>query len=112
MEPYDENTFTGRGELYESFAASDTYGTPFERATSEEWAECEAIPVEYACPVAQNLIDRMNDRWTPRDLHELADALRAHTGSECVMCGSTRKTVVSDRLYLGRLDAVCCGEVA
>jgi hypothetical protein len=30
----------------------------------------------------------------------------------CVACASTRKTVHSDRLALGTVRAVCCGEVA
>jgi hypothetical protein len=42
---------------------------------------------------------------------ELVNLLRAHD-MECVICGSTRKTVVSDRLYVNSA-AVCCNlEVA
>ena len=42
---------------------------------------------------------------------ELERALFALQGAGCFECGSTRKTVESDRLYVNSL-AVCCGEVA
>lgn len=39
------------------------------------------------------------------DLHRALEAA-------CTVCGSGKKTVVSDRLWLNTPVAVCCGEVA
>ncbi len=85
------------------------YASPFDRATSPEWAACEAIGAEYGCcPVADRLIDCMDTCETPRKLIELAEAMRAHAGSVCAHCGGTRDSVLDERLGMRSPGAVCC----
>jgi precorrin-2 methylase len=57
-----------------------------------------ACPTRYAMVCAADTID------------EMRLALRAHE-SECAQCGSTKKTVIDDRLLVNAA-AVCCGEAA
>ena len=40
---------------------------------------------------------------------EVAAALLTVGAPECVACGSIRKTVANDRLYLAKPGAACCG---
>jgi hypothetical protein len=56
-----------------------------------------------ACPATRHILD------TAQTVGEMVDALRAHRGTACARCESTRDTVVSDRLMLSQRDAVCCG---
>jgi hypothetical protein len=67
--------------------------------------EDDLAPEEPLCPAADVIIEMAH---TGR---ELLDLLKAHV-AECAVCGSTKKTVQSDRLALGTKGSVCCGEVA
>lgn len=53
-----------------------------------------------SCEYRQSIID------AGLTVRQMVNALRAHDFL-CVACGSTRKTVTDDRLYV-RPDAVCC----
>jgi hypothetical protein len=66
----------------------------------------ESPDVPPACPVKRQILD------AAQTVGEMVDALRAHKGSPCAQCESTRDTVVSDRLTLSRPAAVCCEAVA
>lgn len=64
-------------------------------------AEADALAaLQTTCDRRAMLIDRAESTA------ELVNLLRAHD-TECAVCGSSRKTVVSDRLYVNSA-AVCC----
>jgi len=104
MERFQSELFTDpKPEHYETFACSDNlpFDSAFERSISDDWADLEAIPVEYGCPEAARLINAMEAQWTPRDLRQLGSLLKAHA-AVCSFCKlpETRKPAASETLPL------------
>jgi hypothetical protein len=84
------------------YSGCDDCGEEAQRALAAE-GQPEVIPAG-TCPT----------RYAPVSAAETIDemrlALRSHE-AECAQCGSTKKTVVGDRLLVNPA-AVCCGEAA
>lgn len=63
----------------------------------------DGVPNEPLCSVVPAIVEQATG------IDQLVQTLKAHI-AECALCGSTRKTVVDDRLYLKKPAAVCCGD--
>ena len=63
----------------------------------------DLAPEEPLCPAADLVIAMAHTG------HELLALLKAHA-AECAACGSTKKTVQDDKVYLEKADAVRCGK--
>jgi len=91
---------------YETFSAPDEIEEDEQPWTDEQYAAADALLEATMCPVRYRVLVEASGT-----LGEMSDALKAHEAG-CVACGSTKKTVVSDRLMLGTQAVPCCGEAA
>lgn len=99
--PIDEYGYRARaareGRDYETFGAPDED----ELAGEDDGAEDEDSDWVPACVEVRRIMDQA------ATLGEMSDLLKAHQGAQCVACGSTRKTVATDR-ELVDANAACC----